>query len=98
MATIARASTLPAGSIPPSESLSDGEVQIKIVSVRENNELSVEYPGGFVRDHQARGIEELIPKIVNNLRARYGVEAALVVTAPPIAEGATIIMEVSNGS
>ncbi len=96
MANIARASTLPAGSVPPVASLDDGMIEIKIIKVRENNELSVQYPDGFVRDHQAATVEDLIPKIVNNLRARFGVQSVSTITAPEIALNAKIIMEVFN--
>jgi len=96
MANIARASLMPAGSVPPVASLEDGDVGIIITKVKENNELEVTYPDGFVRDHQAVAIEDLIPKIVNNLRARYGVASVTTKTAPAIAEGVRIVMEVSN--
>lgn len=93
----ARASVLPAGSVPPSDSLKPGKYTLKIVKMSEhgNNEFSLEYPNKFVRDHQAATIEELAPKITAQLRARYGVDTVKMVKVPTeIAEGAEITVEV----
>lgn len=78
----ARASVLPAGSDPVVKELKPGKHKLTITSVRENNELTVQYPCGWTRDHQAKDMPELAPKIVNNLRARYGVESVSVTQAP----------------
>jgi len=96
MANIAVAGTMPAGSVAPVDSLDDGDIEITIVKVKDNNELEVAYPNGFTRDHQAASIEELLPKIVSNLRARYGIKSVTTKVAPQISEGAKIVMEVSN--
>jgi hypothetical protein len=92
------ATTLPAGAVAPVASLEDGKHTLVILKVAENMEMRVKYPDGWERDHQAKDIVELAPKIVNNLRTRYGVESAQMVDAPKVLEvGATIVMEVANG-
>lgn len=91
---LARAIGLPAGSLPPTHSLEDGKYEIKIVSVRDNNEMTLEYPKGWRRDHQATGIEELVTKIVMNLRSRYGVGSVKTLKICPLEEGGIIEMEI----
>jgi hypothetical protein len=93
---MAKAIGLPAGSLPPVDSLADGQYEITIVSVRDNNEMTLEYPNGWRRDHQAGGIEDLVHKIVNNLRARYGVQSVKTIQTCPLEQGGVIIVEVTT--
>lgn len=93
---MAKAIGLPAGSLPPVDSLVNGQYEIRIVSVRDNNEMTLEYPNGWKRDHQAAGIEDLVLKIVNNLRARYGVESVRTIQTCPLEEGGIIIVETTT--
>lgn len=83
----AKAGLLPAGSDPVKATLKQGVHEITVVKTGENNELRVKYPDGWERDHQATTPQELAPKIVNNLRARYGVES---VTINKIPDGLTV--------
>lgn len=91
-----RAIGLPAGSLPPVDSLKDGEYELEILSVRENNEMTLLYPNGWKRDHQVGGIEDLVVKIVMNLRARYGVKSVKTLKVCPLEKGGKILMEVRN--
>jgi len=91
---LGRAIGLPAGSLPPTHSLKDGRYEIKIISVRDNNEMTLEYPQGWRRDHQATGIEELVTKIVMNLRSRYGVGSVKTLKICSLEEGGVIEMEI----
>lgn len=98
----ARASILPAGSIPPVSSLVDGEIKIKILKIISDGGkrfyLTCEYPNGFIKEHQAGDAVELAPKLVNNLRAVFGIESAAVKIPFAFKEGAIIVMEVKNAA
>lgn len=90
-----QAGLLPAGSDPVVTTLEKGAHEITIVRTSENNEMRVAYPDGWERDHQATTPQELAPKIVNNLRARYGVESVTITRIPAeLSEGATFVVEV----
>lgn len=95
----ARTSIFPAGTLPPEDSLEDGStIQITITRIMENNELELGYPNRYFKTHQAEDILQLVPKIVNVLKSRYGIESVNTLTAPTISEGAIITMEVFYGS
>ena len=89
-----KAGVLPAGSVAPVASLASGIHQVEILKIGENNEMVVEYPDGWTRDHQAKDNVELCAKITNNLRARYGIESVKFISAPEIGEGAVYEVEV----
>lgn len=102
-----RSSILPAGTLAPVAELADGTVEIKITNVQsagvgENDGVYVntKYPDGWSREHHVFGhnqVGDIITKIVNNLRARYGVESVVTVTTPTeLVAGAVIKMEVKN--
>lgn len=90
----ARATALPAGAVPASASLEAGKHKLTILHIGENNEMRVQYPDGWERDHQAKDVAELCPKIANNLRNRYGCASIAFLTAPALEEGAVIEVEV----
>lgn len=95
----ARTSTLPAGSLPPVANLKTGTLKFEFVKVvsdgGDGKYVHVQYPDGFVKEHQVLKIEDLIPKIVNTLRGRYGVEVVITKKIPAvIAQGESITMEI----
>lgn len=93
----ARGMVTPAGSVPPVDSLKPGKYTLTIKQISEGGErhyVEVEYPNGFTREHHTTGMQDMLEKIINNLRARYGVESVNILQAKSMAEGASIIVEV----
>lgn len=95
---LARASTLPAGSLPPVASLNKGKVTVTIKKSTPDSSggfyLVVAYPDKWGRDHHVQSITELVSKVVDNLRARYGVEAVNTLEVGGLSTGDKIIMEI----
>lgn len=95
-----KAGLAPAGSAV-STSLDDGVVTLIIKGIQplENGcYVTLEYPGGFIKDHQVVEPLDLLPKIVNQLRGRYGVDAVKVLTNPILETNFLIDVEVTNGA
>lgn len=97
------------GLVPPSEPLTPGPCRVVIEAVHPENGYAADgtpvpgehdmvrcvYPGGFARSHQVKGVQDLLPKVVNQIRPRYGFAEAIVTAAPEaLASGAAIELEV----
>lgn len=104
---------LPEGTIPMRHGLTDGAAEVRIEAVDPENgydetgkpvpsdhmHARCVYPCGFVKDHQVKDVEDLLPKVVSQLRGRYGVQEVKITKAPKsLAAGGIIAVEVVNGS
>lgn len=69
----AKGLVLPPGAQSPVASLAAGEHTVTVEAICDDGLIRCVYPDGFVKHHQAESMEDLLGKIVNNLRARYGV-------------------------
>lgn len=76
LAITATGSVLPAGTL---EKISlDGAVELtlKIAEYSDQDGMQIAqvvYPDGFVKNHQTETVEDLLGKVSNQLRGRYGV-------------------------
>lgn len=69
----------------------------EVMKAREANPrwyVEVEYPDGWVREHHALDLPDLLEKVVNNIQARYGAGAVNIVDAPGMSPGKLITVEV----
>lgn len=77
---------LPPGTLP-TVSLQSNEVHVRITGVSDEDGMlmaRVEYPDEFVKNHQAdNGVHDLLGKITNQLRGRYGVSTFSILSLPP---------------
>lgn len=81
------AGVLPAGSVPPVASLSNGVNVLTIIKKEEGNPLSyfyVQFPDGFTKTFQVAGVEQLTAQISGLLRGRYGVEVVNYTKIPQV--------------
>jgi hypothetical protein len=61
----------------------------------EHTMVQCSYPDGFVKNHQVVDAADLVAKVMNVLRFRYGVDGEIaVVSVPELTAGATIELEV----
>jgi hypothetical protein len=92
---------LPPGMAKPAASLPAGRCEVRILSHTtdggDGTYAACEYPDGFVKEHQAKELSDLLPRVVTVLRSRYGVHTAAFVTTPADLSGGIIILEVTNG-
>lgn len=96
-----RGTVLPAGTIPAQGASLTGVIQVEITAITPDGGnagrvyATCVYPDGFSRDHQVTEIPELVVKITNQLRSRYGVKDVRVLEAPQtVANGGVIKLEV----
>jgi hypothetical protein len=61
----------------------------------EHTMVKCEYPDGFTKNHQVVDAADLVAKVMNVLRFRYGVDGEInVVTVPELTAGATVEVEI----
>lgn len=60
--------------------------------------VEVEYPDGYVREHHALDMADLLTKIVANLRYAYGIESTNIISAADYKVGGIIKVGVVNGA
>jgi hypothetical protein len=57
------------------------------------------YPDGFVKEHQVKSVQDLLPKVINQIRSRYGFAEANITALPKqLKAGTAIELEVTNGA
>ncbi|MCE9566360.1 MAG: hypothetical protein K8U57_30420 [Planctomycetes bacterium] len=94
MKTIGTGAVLPPGSTPAIATLPEGGYKVVISGFDESGMIRCVYPGEFVKHHQAETVEELAGKVVNQLRARYGVQEIPFASVPKeIAAGESFTVE-----
>lgn len=109
----AKASVLPAGSLPKVV-LGDVQMKVKILSIEpengydedgnalpaENDMVKVQYPDGFIKNHQISKTDEvatLTAKIQSTLTGRYTINSFSFDTIPALTVGAEInLLEVTQ--
>jgi hypothetical protein len=106
--TTATGTVLPPGTAAP-KILTPGEAKILVEAVDPENGYDAEgkprpsehfmarcvYPDGWVKAHQVKTIEDLLPRIVNQLRWRFGItEVKFIQTPSELKAGVTITVEV----
>lgn len=69
----------------------DPEATVTIDGIDESGHIRCIYPGEFVRHHQAETVEELLPKIVAQIRARHGVEVVEFTSVPSTLEPGGVV-------
>jgi hypothetical protein len=69
----AKGLVLPPDAQSPVASLPAGEHTVTIEAICDDGLIRCVYPDEFVKHHQATSMEDLLSKIVRNLRARYGI-------------------------
>ena len=112
MKTSGTGTVLPPGMIAAKHGLTDGTAEVHIKALNPENGYDDEgkprpgehvmaecvYPGGFSREHQVKAVEDLLPRVINQLRGRYGVTEVTITKAPKeLKAGEIIVMEVKNG-
>ena len=94
-------SILPPDSLPPVASLA-GEFEVVIEHIDPSGSGDVlarcRYPDGFIKHHQCAGVLDLLPKIISQIRARYGTEEVNIVEVPQALDAGSVIrMETADG-
>lgn len=96
--TSASMTVLPAGSDPVVSSMDAGTYDFTFgtVTLTEGRTfVEITYPDGWKREHHVIDAADLASKIINNLRARFGVESVSIVSLPKELEaGAILTVEV----
>jgi hypothetical protein len=85
---------LPPGSLPAAP-LPEGKLAVRIDGFDDSGLVRCVYPGGFVKHHQADGVEALAVQVVNQIRGRHGLTEVKLAAVPKAVEpGQSFTVEV----
>jgi hypothetical protein len=100
---------MPAGTLAASASLPSGKFTVTIVELHPENGYDAEgkprpsehlealcvYPDGWERSHQIKTVEDVLARVIGQLRGRYGAGEVKILKAPKeLKSGAVIELEV----
>lgn len=91
LVNLGRAIVMPEGSVPK-VILSGDTLHVKLLShsVQDSWTACVQYPDGYLRQHQVSNVIELLDKIAGQLKTRYNIQSFHFIAVPQALEPSTI--------
>lgn len=83
-------SVLPPGTLPKVSLSNATSISVVVLEVENQQGMTIvktQYPDGFVKNHNADTVEQLLGKITNQLKGRYGVASFSFDAIPSVLAG-----------